>query len=231
MKIKIKHNDPLALVLPELSESFKIKIPFLNQMMEEGLVPNELRSSFINRDYNENFMESFNLMRLRQPHFAKFGFTLLNEHMLNVLAREFKNDKIIDVGAGNGWISHNLQKKGVNIIPVDTHTTDNRYGFEIQHTDIINMKAEDYIIKNSYDTILMSWPDLGSEFAATILDLMPKGKTLIYVGEGEGGCTGNDRFFELLEAKCTLDEAKTERLQKHSQRWAGVHDDWYVYST
>ena len=233
MKIKIPtENDLIPKFYGEVSLRIQEKIPYIKDMLTTGLVPEELDEFFASRHSNSyNFSDSFALMSVRDPYIHNFGFLLLNEKLLDMLSQEFEGDKIIEVGAGTGWLSYNLQQRGLNVIPVDAELSDNHYGFKKLYTDIVEDKAEDFILNNKYDTILMSWPDYSSDFAHKILDRMPKNKTLIYIGEGEGGCTANDDFFELLNSKCTLLEDKTSRLQKHVKQWSGIHDQIEVYKT
>lgn len=233
MKIKIPtDNDLIPKFYGEISLKIQEKIPYIKDMLKNGLVPEELNEFFTRSESRAySFSDSFALMSVREPYIHNFGFFLVNEKLLNMLAYEFDGDKIIEVGAGTGWLSHNLQQKGLNVTPVDSHLSNNTYGFKKLYTDIVEDKAEDFILNNKYDTILMSWPDYSSDFAHTILDRMPKNKTLIYIGEGYGGCTANDDFFYLLESKCTLLEDKTYRLQRHVQQWAGIHDQIQVYRT
>jgi hypothetical protein len=48
--------------------------------------------------------------------------------------------------------------------------------------------------------LLLCWPPYNSTFAHDALQAYP-GDTLIFIGEGPGGCTGDDSFFELLAAE------------------------------
>lgn len=232
MKIKIPtENDIFPKFYGEVSLKIQEKMPYIKDMLKTGLVPEELDEFFVS-GYSRTYSSgSFDLMRARETYIHNFGFFLLNEKLLDMLSCEFEGDKIIEVGAGSGWLSYNLQQRGLNVIPVDCNLSDNHYNFKKLYTNIVDDKAEDFILKNKYDTILMCWPDLGSDFAHTILDRMPKNKNLIYIGESEGGCTANDDFFELLNSKCTLLEDKTKRIQRHVKQWAGIHDQIEVYRT
>ena len=232
MKIKTPtENETFPNFYGEVPLKIQEKMPYIKDMLTTGLVPEELDEFFVS-GYSRTYSSgSFALMSVRETYIHNFGFFLLNDKLLDMLSCEFEGDKIIEVGAGSGWLSYNLQQRGLNVIPVDCNLSDNHYNFKKLYTDIVEDKAEDFILKNKYDTILMSWPDLGSDFAHTILDLMPKNKTLIYIGESEGGCTANDDFFGLLNSKCTLLEKKTKRIQRHVKQWAGIHDQIQVYRT
>ncbi len=54
------------------------------------------------------------------------SFTSLDEHFLNNLSRLLRGHKCIEVYAGNGWLSHELNKRSVEI-----EATDNYYYYEV----------------------------------------------------------------------------------------------------
>lgn len=72
--------------------------------------------------------------------------------------------------------------------------------------------------------LFLCWPPYDDTMAAEAL-LNYTGDTVIYVGEGPGGCTGDDLFFHLLE------KGWDERawLYEHVQ-WSGIRDHIFVYS-
>ena len=51
-----------------------------------------------------------------------------------------------------------------------------------------------------------------------------QGDTVLYVGEGCGGCTGDDNFHERLEDEFELIE------EMEIPQWNGIHDWLYHYS-
>lgn len=229
--MKIKKPTPADYLTDSIHNLLNKQLNFDNKHIENllttGLVPLEINDNF-NDDRRK---QDFSLMMFRAKYIEQFGFTTLSQNLINKVSQLFKNDKIIEVGAGSGWLSYNLQQKGLDVTAVDLKPLNNEYGFKHSYTDVIEANAQDYITQHQYDTIIMSWPDYDGDFAANILALMHKGKTLIYIGEREGGCTANDDFFHLLEQKCTLNEVFTQQIQPLSRSWPGIHDKWYVYNT
>lgn len=64
------------------------------------------------------------------------------------------------------------------------------------------------------------------------------GRTVIYIGEGAGGCTGSDRFHALLgngcshygDVSCSCPEPAWEAVAYLGlPQWPGLHDDLHVY--
>ena len=145
---------------------------------------------------------------------------------------QLSKKNVIEIGAGTGFLSKQLIENGVIVTAIDSHIKgQSDYGFALYHTPILHIDGIEYLktYENIADCIILSWPNYDNDFAASILDNMQSGQRLYYMGEREGGCTANDRFFHLLEQKAEKNYSLTEKLQKHSLSWSCIHDDWYVF--
>lgn len=214
-----------------LDESLQVD---LKEFLKNGIVSDNIEHFFKERNYlnrdNDNFEIKFALMTLRHTFVEQFGFVLLNEELLDKTSHFLKNKSVCEIGAGTGWLSYNLQQRGIDIIPVDYRPgNDSDFGFKKFHTDVLMENGINYLENNCPDVILLSWPDYDTSFASDILNTLKKGQTLIYIGENEGGCTGDDNFFALLETKTILNTTITDSLQESSLCWTGIHDTWYVF--
>ncbi len=209
-------------------EQYKLLEPSLlkiNSLFEDGILKKELYQYF-----KEDFSEiSFYLQMLRGEYTKKFGYYLVSEDFLSVTSNFLKNKNVLEAGAGSGFLSHSLQKNGINITPIDIKVKKNSYGFEHTYTNIIEEEAAKHLKSNKYDTVIMSWPNYQTNFAYNVLFDMSIGQTLIYIGESWGGCTANDQFFELLEDKCEIQRKVTTDIQKNSYSWPCIHDQVTVY--
>lgn len=67
----------------------------------------------------------------------------------------------------------------------------------------------------------MVWPPYATSMAFDTLNNF-KGNLLIYVGEGYGGCTGDDAFHEKLEEEWDLSE------EVEIPQWAGINDSLQI---
>ena len=71
--------------------------------------------------------------------------------------------------------------------------------------------------------LFMCWPGYCASWADELLAVWG-GQTVIYCGEGWGGCTADDGFYKRLEAE--WDEVDT--CGAHVQ-WDGIHDEITLY--
>ncbi len=228
----MKHNHIPEVIKPYISmdvDKYKLLEPNLlqiNSLFEDGILKNNLYKYFA-----EDFSDiSFYLQMLRSEYTKKFGFFLISEDFISVTSELLQNNKVLEVGAGSGFLSYCLQKNGVDITPIDLKIDNNNYGFEQTYTEIIQINAVDYIKKNNnYDTIIMSWPNYQNPFAYNVLKQMKKGQQLIYIGEGYGGCTADDKFFKLLQDRAFINNDLTSKLKQNSYSWPCIHDEVESY--
>jgi len=71
-------------------------------------------------------------------------------------------------------------------------------------------------------TLLLIWPSYGETWATEALGAY-QGDTCIYVGEGRGGCTADDRFHQMLHEEWSL--AETVAIPQY----LGLHDRLEVW--
>ena len=81
-------------------------------------------------------------------------------------------------------------------------------------------------------TLLLCWPSYDEPWAAEAVDCY-QGDTVVYVGEGVGGCTGDDRLHELF-GEGLDDDASTSALFHRVDdvavpQWGGLYDRLTVY--
>ncbi len=212
-----------------LNESLKEKLIAVQPLIANGILTEVAYDLF--DDYRSNFELAMPMFALRQVYVKKFGFFLVSEDFLKNTVDMFSKNKILEVGSGTGFLSSCLQSYGLDITPTDENLKSNPYGFNNMYTDIIETDSVQYLKNNAkkFDTVLMSWPNYDTDFAYNILKNMKKGQTLIYIGEGYGGCTGDDQFFDRLEICAELMEQETSKINQNSFRWPGLHDRVSIY--
>lgn len=163
---------------------------------------------------------------------------------------------LVEVGAGNGYWAWMLDQMGVNVIAYDRAPVNYKHtwfkltngvtwGQEVWEADV---QAEEFFpVKKAGTKVLLdvdpervlflSWPNYNTDFAYKALTRF-QGDTLIFLGEGAGGCTGDDKFHRLLGYEPWRDEDE-EALEgiaewKYDQeqsliQWEGIHDAIFIY--
>jgi len=123
-------------------------------------------------------------------------WALVDKQWTKRLAEELEGKKVLEVMAGAGWLAKALSEHGVDITATDNYESHMNEGSHDQVTDVENMDALAALEANSdADVVIMSWPPLDNDIAQKVGEAT-QGKTLVYIGEGNGGCTATDEFHE-----------------------------------
>lgn len=153
------------------------------------------------------------------------GFALVSQQWIDPMAEYLKGCKCLEIMAGLGTISSALQKRGVDIISTDNKTWENQWNISYW-TDVEEIDAIEAIEKYGADMdyIIMSWAyldDTSYKCLQTMRSINPDCK-MIVIGEGEGGCTSDDLFFESIEH--VDDPIFDTKVSSKYQRWDCIYD-------
>lgn len=159
----------------------------------------------------------------RDEGIQEYAFAVPNQEALDTIARY---GPILEMGAGTGYWAHLLRQMGVDVMACDQQVVadggDNQFHFRRPWTAVVQAKAGPWLALHPDRTLLLVWPDYSSPFGRQCLDFFT-GDRLIYVGEGYGGCTGDDAFHKRLNREWT--ECELVDIPQ----WDGVHDYLQVY--
>jgi len=118
---------------------------------------------------------------------------------------------IIEIGAGNGYWAYEISKAGGDIIAFDNNSwrmTWTKKWFTVMQGD--EQKINDFPKR----TPMICWsPEFGLE---TIKN--KNTKQFIHIGEGNGGCTNSDEFFDYLDDNYELE------YELELPQWPGIND-------
>jgi hypothetical protein len=107
------------------------------------------------------------------------------EHLTESI-KKWNAKKIIEIGAGDGYLSGFLRKRGIDIIATDDHS---RQFIEHQeHVEKLNHKEA--LEKYNPDLVVMNWEEHQDTVSIDVLEY-PSVKYLVWVGEGFTGCNGH----------------------------------------
>lgn len=120
------------------------------------------------------------------------------------LATIEKYSPIIELGAGTGYWAWLLQERGADVVAYDTRPpagkAKNPWCYPFTYTQVYRGGQSVLRRGQRHRALMLCWPPHGEDMAFECLKAF-QGTTLIYVGEGNGGCTANHKFFDLLRAQ------------------------------
>lgn len=181
----------------------------------------------------ERYRASLDKHLLREELVKKYAWAVPTEEAIDLI-KVHSPHGVVEVGAGTGYWCWLLKQKGVKVYPIDRQPLHNHYvrGCWLP----ISKGTHRKLLRFDAETLLLCWPAYASSQASDALKFF-KGNTLVYVGEGYGGCTGDDEFHDELngggwiEGKGHLARAKWEQVSKLDiPRFPGMNDRLYVYT-
>lgn len=169
----------------------------------------------------------FDVFMLRRKLTAKYSWSVPSPDAIAFIAKH-SNGSILDPLAGSGYWSYVLKQSGVDCLAFDINPPQVEHHVNIWHQDVathVEVTQADVETSASLavagQTLLLSWPPM-SDAGARAVKAYP-GDRLIYIGEGHGGCTGDDEFFDLIDTQWKIGD-----VHKLPQ-WSGIHDFIAVY--
>mgnify|MGYP000748191069 CR=1 FL=1 len=164
---------------------------------------------------------------IRDAYVDRIGYSIYTSESLDALAIYLKNKKVLELGSGSGFLSSQLEKRGVDIMAIDNCST---HKFQECFKRDVTGDALCYINENTeYTDIILSWPPYMDAFATDVFDKLKPGTTIWYLGEGAGGCCADDFFFTKLEEHALYLDVPSKNLNQHHVQFKGLHDYWQVY--
>ena len=187
--------------------------------------------------YYDDFLEygdaqyfySLNRNDIRTELVRKYAWAIPNEDTLCTIAQYAP--RIVEIGAGTGYWAYMLAQTGVNSICYDRAPYENKYASNNWYPIMRGgpVKAAHHADR----ALFLCWPPYAEPMAYYALKAY-KGDTVIYIGEGHGGCTGDDNFHYLLGDNSPWDEPIFESPWECVEtlwlpQWRGIHDSVYIY--
>ena len=178
----------------------------------------------IPEDLSEELLNSMNSGIFRSYAIRYMGYAIITKKFTRGLAKYIGDKKCLEIMAGQGCLSKSLQDEGVDIIVTDNYSWNGSFNMNDTWIDVEDMDCLEAIRKYGKEVsyILCSWIPYKSQIGYEALKLMneinPECK-MIVLGEGLGGCTADDLFFQHLER---VDE--DEEFLNHFRKWGGIYD-------
>jgi len=169
-----------------------------------------------------------------------FGWSVPCKEAIDLI-KKYIREPLYDVMAGTGYWSRILKKAGVNVKTSDIHKVFDKNYYHRSEQPVLsnnNPVKSDKIkirrknaLKIGYDLskrrikgdIFLSWPPYECPVATDILNMIPIGTRVFYIGEDKGGCTGD------LSFHVTLSKNFNMLGREFLPNFEGIHDSISVH--
>ena len=148
-------------------------------------------------------------------------WAIVYDEWIKELALWIGDRTCLEIMAGAGWIAKALAGYGVDIIATDDYSWEKKYTgnhnmLRKYQYNIEELEASEATKKyQDREILICSWPYMDNEFTDACKNW--QGKPIVYIGEGESGCTANDEFFQGFE-----EDESAPKIQLMC--WPGIHD-------
>ena len=164
---------------------------------------------------------------LRREYNSLFGFPIITAPAVRWISQVTAGHPLLEIGAGNGYLTSELIKADVKITATDPHPIGAEDGHRIPMApvptvDILPLTGKEAIALHPDHNILWSWPDLNAEYTHETLRNF-EGRFLVYIGEDIYGNTGSPEFHHVLET----DFVPVDSFQIPT--FPGLHDRLILY--
>jgi hypothetical protein len=161
--------------------------------------------------------------------YLKNAFVVYTDEMLTAIKGfcDAKQMKLVhEVCCGTGWLSHWMRKYGV---PMGEAVDNKTWKYEA-YLPIVRQEDAAKFVKRSGDAdmFVLSWAYM-NPLAARIWKNMKPGQYMLYIGEGRGGCTADDEFFQLTDGKQIQDDEDFNKIDDAFVQFYGLHDRPELY--
>ena len=197
------------------------------------LLPGLPASSYHSGDLLDQPEQLCVLWHQRKRYNRQFGFCLFTAECISFLAALCKGKKVLEAGSGSGWLADQLAQLGIEITAADwtdyRQPRDKKHGYPIQSVFRLDHHGDAVaLLPGGFDVVLLVWPNLDTPFGEQVAHTMRSGQILILEGEGKGGNTATEEFFDVLSADFERLDAETLALNEHHRTFPGLHDRWQI---
>ncbi len=166
----------------------------------------------------------FNSFEFRRAYIKRYGFVLPMRELIDTI-KKYSPNGVLDFGCGTSYLSFLLHTNSVKVASIDQYPPidgNNIYSIGARHWFHVVQGSYDWVTFFSRYSLLLSWPGM-DDMAAKALDVY-RGDTVFYIGEGRGGCTGDDAFHDEISSK------RWEQVEEDiGISFYSVHDRLNVY--
>lgn len=203
------------------------RINILKNQLANKIVPDTYPNEISSWDYNR--FVGYGKGLDRDDIIKLSSFPIISNDWLSPLAEWIGDRKCLEIMAGTGMLSRGLSNFGIDIMSTDNFSwisehanwfNENSTWYPVENIDCID--AIEKYGKNT-DIIICSWAYMDDGLYNALLKMRETNPKclMIYVGEGDGGCTASDKFFESL---IEVDDSGFNNAVKNFRSWWGIYD-------
>ena len=149
----------------------------------------------------------------------KYAWAIPTDEALDAILDESK--VIVEIGAGRGYWAHLLDERGATV-----HAYDN--GSWVLHSEVqpwfdVRCGGPEMVERHPDAAAFICWPPYDTPMAFEVATRVVAGGSLIYIGEGHGGCNADDEFWDLM------DDQVPEKRSVNLPQWWGLHDALTIF--
>lgn len=133
---------------------------------------------------------------------------------------------VVELGAGNGYWASLIAEAGGTVECWDREPGDHIYGATGKLWHPVSKGGSEAIgPQHKGHTLLLVWPPYDKPMGTEcLLQFMKEGgSSLVYVGEGQYGCTADDEFHRILDAHWEWQRTVSIPV------WRGMGDSLFIY--
>ena len=134
-------------------------------------------------------LQYFTIQQMREGHTTQYGFAIMTRQAIEQIHETVGDTPIVEIGAGNGWLAHEMNEHGLTVFPTDpVQIKRNKYAVGEEHMPVERLDGREALQKYPDASMMWSWPEM-SAYVRNVMTAF-HGKHLIYIGENGDGCTG-----------------------------------------
>lgn len=175
------------------------------------------------KEGTKRFSFDADLFRKREEFRVGISWHIPTDELVNAI-KEYS--PVVSVASGFGYTESLAIKEGADVIATDVCPNGNNQWCRdgIFYIQVEEIRAIEAVKKYSNRNVFMAWPPYDTSMAFDVASEMEIERVLIYVGENQGGCNGNDDFFQYLETH--FEELD---ISVDIPRWGGIYDEARIY--
>lgn len=158
----------------------------------------------------------------REKHIKGIGYVRPTVELCQFLAKQCP---WIEIGAGTGALAAGIHRAGGACIATDDFSWQKHWSKTTDVMQATALEAAGWLSREDrkYFGLLCSWPSYSDSWCFQAVSLLKPGQLFGYIGEGSGGCTGDEQLHNLLESDF-------EVVADHpTERFYGIYDHCWIY--